>query len=387
MPQSPLFARRIHIAGSISQNETVAKPEDVDAAQQFVRELVLLLMRKGANFIVPVDAEPARSDGRAICFDWIVWQAIRDGLAKRPYDAPPPVAVGVQHHKTEEQISEDRIALWDELRDGPNVMIESAAKWNMAAKRMEAQARYGDILITLGGAEGVHYLAELYHDKGRPVVPLDLPLTSEDEGSRKLHASGMSSANSRNFFQVADGGSSHDWMNRIRFPSRKTVGEKVSTLIDLLEALERPKAFAVRLLNPEHEEFPAVQDFFDTVVTPVIEDGLGYRLTVIDGHQAYDYPRIDQEIFEQLHRSALTIADLTGSRSNCFLELGYSLGRTLPTVVTARQGYTPPFDITTFAAHLWKTTGTARDRRQAFQEHLYAVQNRPPIVSPVGLIP
>ena len=45
--------------------------------------------------------------------------------------------------------------------------IENAAHWNMNSKRMEAQARSGDILVTLGGTEGVLYLANLYHDAGR----------------------------------------------------------------------------------------------------------------------------------------------------------------------------------------------------------------------------
>jgi hypothetical protein len=37
---------------------------------------------------------------------------------------------------------------------------------------MEAQACYGDILIALGGGEGegVLFLANLYHDAGKPVI-------------------------------------------------------------------------------------------------------------------------------------------------------------------------------------------------------------------------
>ena len=386
MVLSPLFGRRIHIAGSISSDPLVAKAKDVDAAQDFVKLLVRSLMKKGANFVVPVDAEPQRDDGRSICFDWIIWQAIRNGLASRPAEAPGPLAVGVLHNKTDEQIPDHRHALWDELREGPNVLIESAAKWNMAAKRMEAQARHGDILITLGGSEGVLYLAELYHDNGRPVIPLDLSLTKEDEGSRRLHAAALSSMRSAKFFQIDGGGSAHDWMNRIRFPARKSIDERVATLIELLESLERPRAFAVRLLNPKHEDFLDVQTFFDTVVQPTVEDKLGYRLTVIDGHQAYEHARIDQEIFEKLHRSALTIADLTGSRPNCFLELGYSMGRSLPSIVTAREGFNTPFDIQTYAGHHWKTTGTIEERRRAFADHIEAVRNRSPIVSTEGLI-
>ena len=42
----------------------------------------------------------------------------------------------------------------------------------MASKRMEAQARWGDILIAIGGGEGVLFLANLYHDAGKPVIPV-----------------------------------------------------------------------------------------------------------------------------------------------------------------------------------------------------------------------
>ncbi|MFB0611967.1 hypothetical protein [Aurantiacibacter poecillastricola] len=386
MPRSPLFGRRIHIAGSISGDPAIAAPHDVAAAQDLVRGLVLSLMRKGANFVIPVDAEPKRDDALPLCFDWIIWQAILDGMASRPANVPTPLAVGVLHNKTEEQIPEERLELWDELRDGPRVLIESAAKWNMAAKRMEAQARHGDILITLGGGEGVLYLAELYHDNGRPVIPLNLPLVRADEGSRRLHDIALSSIRSSDFFQVAEGGSAHDWMNRIRFPARAPTDRRVATLVDLLESLERPRAFAVRLLNPDHDDFGDVENFFETVVQPVVEDELGFRLTVIDGQQAYQHARIDQEIFEKLHRSALTIADLTGSRPNCFLELGYSMGRNLPTIVTAREGFNTPFDIQTFAGHHWKASGSVKERRKALLDHIQAVRNRPPMVSTAGLI-
>lgn len=387
MARSPLFGRRIHISGSISTDAAVATAADVATARELVAGLVRTLMRAGANFVVPVDAEPRRPDGAEICFDWLVWSTIRDSLALRPVNAPGPLAVAVEHHKTEEQIPAEHVALWDELRASPLVRIENAAQWNMASKRMEAQARYGDIMVTLGGTEGVLYLANLYHAAGKPVVPLNLPITPENEGSRRLYAFGMNSGNSRQLFQIADGGDSHGWINRIRFPLRETVSDRVRTLVELLESLERPTAFAVRLLADDHDEFAAVQNFFDTVVQPVIEDELGYRLIVIDGRQAYEKARIDEEIFAKLHRASVVVADITGSRPNCFLELGYALGRCLPTIVTARSGSTMPFDITTLAGLRWKAEGTAAERRRLFREYWDAVRDRPPLVKVEGLIP
>lgn len=387
MARSPLFGRRIHIAGSIVTDALVASAGDVQAARDFVAAFVKALVKKGANFVIPVDAEPTRPDGLPICFDWLIWSTIKSSLTLRPADVPGSFAVAVEHHKSEEQIPEAYVDLWDELRASALVRIENAAQWNMNSKRMEAQARYGDILLTLGGAEGVLFLANLYHDAGKPVVPLNLPLSPENTGSRLLYAFGANSSNSRRLFRTADGGDSHGWINRIRFPAREPIADRVEKLIDLLEALEPPTAFAVRLLTPDHKEFGAVQDFFDNVVSPVIEGELGYRLVVIDGRQTYDHARIDEEIFSKLHRASVVIADLTGSRPNCFLELGYAFGRGLPTLATARSGSEIPFDIKTFAGHYWKAEGTAADRRREFREHWESVRSRPPLVSSEGLIP
>ena len=174
MAHSPLFGRRIHISGSVSTDPAVATRAEVNAARELVVALVKTLVRSGANFVVPVDAESRRTDGAEICFDWLVWSTIRDSLSFRPPGVPGPLAVAVQHHKTEDQIPAEHVSLWDELRASPLLKIENAAQWNMASKRMEAQARYGDILITLGGTEGVLYprqpLPQCWQT-GRPAEP------------------------------------------------------------------------------------------------------------------------------------------------------------------------------------------------------------------------
>ncbi len=387
MARSSLFGRRIHIAGSIVEDVAIAAPDDVNAARELVAGLVKELIKRGANFVIPVDAEPVRkADGRPICFDWLIWKTITDNLALRPTRVPAPLAVAVQHHKSEDQIPADYSELWDELRGSPLVKIENAAHWNMNSKRMEAQARFGDILLALGGTEGVLYLANLYHDAGKPIVPLNLALCPETTGARRLYNFGLTSSQSRRLFQVADDGDAHDWINKVRFPPRQSVADRVAVLVDLLEALERPRAFAVRLLNPDLPDYAAVQDFFDVVVQPVIEGELGYRLVVIDGRQAYDHAQVDQEIFTKLHRSSVVLADITGARPNCFLELGYALGRGLPTMVMAREGSNLPFDITTFSGLHWKATGSAEDRRRAFREHWQAIRNRPSLVPVEPLI-
>ena len=387
MTQSRLLGRRIHISGSISGDLAVAPTAEVEQARTLVAELVGQLVRCGATFVVPVDAEKFRpGDGMPICFDWLIWHTLHVNVGHRPANAPIPLAVAVQHHKTEEQIPAQFEELWDDLRASDLVQIENVSHWNMNSKRMEAQAKWGDALIGVGGTDGVLYLANLYHDAGKPVVPLNAAVSPADTGARRLFSQiGLSSTHAPRLFRAADR-SAHAWINRINFTARKPISERATAIIELLEALERPRAFAVLLLNPEHEDYADVQSFFDMVVRPVIENELGYKLTVVDGRQPYEHARIDQEIFAKLHRSSVILADITGMRPNCLLELGYALGRELPTVLTARKGSTLPFDVQTFAGHLWETGGTVEDRRRTFREHWEAVKNRPPLVPAESLI-
>jgi hypothetical protein len=387
MARSSLFGRRIHITGSIATDFKAASAEEVLRARELVESLAKELLRKGATFVIPVDAEKLRSDGLPICFDWLVWETIYKNLNTHPENAPNPLIIAVKHHKNEEQITEQFTEVWNALRGSAVVQIESAAHWNMNSKRMEAQARHGDILIALGGSEGVLFLANLYHDAGKPVIPLNLKLGPPNAGAQWLCERGMSGNNAQRLFQTEGHLPPHSWPNRIEMPSRKSISDEVRDLQDLLEALMPPKAFVIRLLDPEHSDYKDVQDFFDTVVQPVIESELGYKLTVVDGNQPYEYARIDQEIFAKLHRSRVVLADITGLRANCLVELGYALGRALPTMLLAKVGTPHPFDIYSLSGHHWKATGSVEERRRDFRAHWDAIQNRPPLVPTEHLIP
>jgi len=386
MARSSLFGRRVHLSGSLAKSLTDAPTEVATLARESVVKLVRELVKRGANFVIPVDVESVREDGQPLCFDWLVWKTAYECLATRPSDVPGPMFVAVKHHKTDGQIPAEYGDLWRTLSRSSHVQIESAAHWNMAGKRMEVQAAYGDILITIGGGDGVLFLANLYHDAGKPVVPLNFELCAADTGSRKLHAFGMSGANASRFFQCQGSTTPKTWLARIGIGSETDPKVIADDALDLLEDLAPPSAFAVRLLNPAHEDYADVQAFFDVVVEPVIEGELGFKLVVVDGKQGFDHLRMDQEIFAKLYRSRVVIADITGSRPNCFLELGYAMGRGIRTIVTAREGTPHPFDIQTLSAHHWAANGDVQARRRAFREHWDATRNRP-IVPVEPLIP
>lgn len=388
MPNSPLHGRRIHIAGSIAKDPKITSSDEVKAALSFVAALVVDLMRKGATFVVPVDADKRRpGDNLPICFDWLIWETLSANLAGRPAGAPNPLAVAVQHHKTEDQIPDDKYDLWDSLRGSQLVSIDNASHWNMASKRMEMQALHGDILITLGGSEGVLFLANLYHQAGKPVIPLNYRLCASDTGSRKLFNHALTSQQTARFFRVEGQVAPHDWINRLNFSHRHDVSYRVAQVVGLLESLERPVVFAVRLLDPKADLFQEIEDFFTGVVKHVVEHELGYTLKIVDGRQVHEHSRIDAEIFNKLHHSSVVVADITGSRANCFIELGYALGRSIPMMMTARDGTQFPFDVGTLPGHPWDPSLSLEDRQRKFLAYWKANINRPPLVPPEPLVP
>lgn len=126
MTGTPLFGRRIHIAGSISDDASVATSDEVRAARELVKGLVLNLLQRGATFVVPVDAERLREcDHLPTCFDWLIWRTLYDNLTRRPSGASNPLAIAVQHHKNEEQIPQEFEQLWEDLRASDLVHIEN----------------------------------------------------------------------------------------------------------------------------------------------------------------------------------------------------------------------------------------------------------------------
>lgn len=385
MSKSSIKGRRIHISGSVGCTEKSSKAE-VERARVTVQKLVMKLIKEGATFVIPIDAEKKRDDGLPICFDWLIFNTIAENLHLRPSDSINPLIIAVKHHKNENQIPEEHAAVWDKLRGSELVHIDSAYNWNMNSKRMELQAKHGDVLITIGGGEGVLFLANLYHDAAKPVIPLSFKLESENSGTQHLLSFASSGKNAKKLFQVSGAMQPNAWLNKLDISSRTPPEDIVVNIMDLLDDLVPPHAFIVRLLNPQHEDFDAVENYFATVVQPIIEIEFGYKMIVIDGEQAFDNAFVDKEIFEKLHRSHLVLADLTGSRPNCFLELGYAFGRGLPTMVLAKEGTRHPFDISTYSGLHWKTSGSVAEKREAFRKHWNAIQQRPPIVDSDPLI-
>lgn len=382
-----LFGRRVQILGSANPK---TDPALALRAHEIVRDLVKAIITAGGGIVVGLGREPraegAAPDAPSLIFDWTALEAAAECL-KLGHGAWPakfglPIVVATSE-KAESEIPDTRRALYETLLGSGLLRIESImAGARSAAFLRQRQAVFGDALVILGGGTGVEHSANLYLQRRKPVVPLDLPLgASRDDGTGgALRLAKEARSEPTRFFRFdpsfanMESAALAEIATRAGAAAPAEVAQKVA---GLLCKLARPSAFFVRLINSKHTKFAAVESFFRDVVDPVVQEAGLARIEI--GTDKSEHAFMNVAIFESLHFSSLAIVDITGERPNCFIELGYALGTGNRVLVTAEEGTSLPFDQTMIPCHFW-TPGGVDDRKKALVEFWEKNINRPPIV-------
>ena len=138
--------------------------------------------------------------------------------------------------------------------------------------------------------------------------------------------------------------------------------------------------FYVRMLNSKPLDYPAVENFFRTTVDTLVQE-LGYEGLEV-GLGENEFAWMNQAIFDSLHHSSVVVVDITGLRSNCFVELGYALGNEQKVIFTAKEGTSFPFDVFALEAFLWKDDEDPQVQLSRFRTHWERNINMPKLVRP-----
>ena len=254
----------------------------------------------------------------------------------------------------------------------------------MNSKRMEAQARSGDILVAIGGTEGVLFLANLYHDAGKPVVPLNLKLLPHSTGARRLFDFGLTSSQTHAAVPGTEQTAldPHGWINRLNSGAHATAESASRRSIELLEVARKPTAFGVRLLNPANPEYRGRAGLLRRR-----GEARGRRRIRLQagGRRWKATLRIQPRSIRRYSRSCIAAASSSptspANGRTASWSSGYALGRGLPTLLLGKAGVKHPFDLVSLGGHHWRlrarpTTGAAN-----FVTHWEAIRNRPPLVN------
>ena len=384
----PLFGRRVQISGSANAK---TDPALIGYAHEVVRGLVKGVLGAGGGIVVGLGREPrpegAAADAPSLLFDWTALETaaelIKSGLNIWPTKYGLPIVVATSE-KAESEIPEDRRGLYDTLLKNGLLQVESIMPGSRAAAFLrQRQAAFGDALVILGGGTGVEHSAGLYLQRHKPVVPLDLPLgASRNDGTGgALRLSKEARSEPTCFFRFAPTFANTESAALAGIATRNgTVppADISGNVTGLLCKFARPTAFYVRLLNPDHAKFNAVESFFREIVDPMVQEAGLSRVEI--GTDKSEHAFMNVAIFESLHFSSMAIVDVTGERPNCFIELGYALGTQNRVLVTAEEGTKLPFDQEMIPCHFWKPAAPVADRKKALMEFWEKYINRPSIV-------
>lgn len=239
--------QRVHIAGSADKN---TEQNILHYAHEFVTELVRTLILEGAMFITGIGKEPLSIENDcnspSLIFDWTVLNVIHDSLQQglvTTSDFPERPLFTIGTSKTENQIPDNRRGLWESLLAVNAVEIGFLQVGLASATlRRQRQAPRGDILIIIGGGEGVEHLASLYIENGKPVIPLDLQIgNSCHDGSGGAPSLAMKMrADPHHFVHLSDVSAAGSLVAGLTTrQGKKPVKEVVQAIVKLIQSLEQ----------------------------------------------------------------------------------------------------------------------------------------------------
>ena len=384
--QEAFRGKYFHISGSASAKTATGL---IVYAHQLVTEIASRVVEHGGGLVLFAGNEPrqigADQSSPALLFDWTALETAAKVLNTRARtEGAKPAIIVVLSEKSEDEIPADRQQLWRDLLKSGDLRVECILPGaRSGAMIRDRQAQFGDVLLCLGGGTGVEHLADAYTARRKPVIPLDLPLGASHEdgmgGAVKLNREARANPNDFIRLQPEQQSMGAALLALLSTKAGKQdISEVVANLITLVGALDRPVAFYVRLLNSSMADFADVERFFRDVVDPTV-GGLGYRRVEM-GTDASRHGFMNVEIFETIHFAEVVTVDVTGLRPNCFIELGYALGRGARVIVTAKQGTPLPFDQQAIPCFFWNPVTPTSDTQREFADFIEKNLNRPGLV-------
>ena len=314
-----LIGKRLQIAGSATDS---SDPIKLDYAHSLVKQLTPQICDCGAGFVVTAGEEPIIKNGvLAKTFDWAILEAIDNYCEKgRKWPSAQGVrVVAVGFEDFEERIPAHRKTLWNKLLSEGKVELQIIpSEMTFGGVMRQEQAKFGDLLLTIGGSIGVYHLAQVYQASKKPVIPLNLSLKN-GEASASEALSRHIIKDYKDFFEFQPANEAITAYSLLSLRNELLAPDEfVSRLISFVRHLPQPTVFFIRLLNPTLPEYDKVEPYFRNVVD-LVTGSLGYRRFEMETDSS-DEPFMNVELFQKLHFSSLVIADLSGVRPNCCLE-------------------------------------------------------------------
>ena len=265
------------------------------------------------------------------------------------------------------------------LKTGKVNLVQLKSGLNVGGLMREVQSSYGDLLVITGGGPGTQHLSELYCSSGKPVIPLDLDLSGKSKDKRVAQVLSREAMESPwRFFSTSENGITASYSTLLGARGRLATSLLERRFWIFVNSLPPPQSFLIHLLDRKSIEFRDVEKFFREVVDRVVSN-LGFR-RFESGLEASKESFLNVEIFTQIARSSLVIADATALRPNCFMEMGYAFGDGRRVILTAKEGTVLPFDSMSLPCFFWSPGTNTEIIRRSFAEFISKNIDRGPLI-------
>jgi nucleoside 2-deoxyribosyltransferase len=109
---------------------------------------------------------------------------------------------------------------------------------------------------------------------------------------------------------------------------------------------------------------------YEVVIKPVIEE---FQYSALRIDEIQDSGKINDQILDQIIKSEVVLADLTGERPNCYYEAGYAHALEKEIIFTIQKGSSVHFDLADYRFIEWETENELRNQ---LRERFTAIQER-----------
>lgn len=111
-----------------------------------------------------------------------------------------------------------------------------------------------------------------------------------------------------------------------------------------------------------------LNEVYENAIEPVLED-MEYTVYRVD--KIAKPGEITRQIYDEIDRCEVALADLTCDSPNCYFEAGYAYGQKKNLVLTARKGTHIPFDLATHHILFWEDKKELKELlREHFEKHI-----------------
>jgi TIR- and PNP-associating SLOG family/Transcriptional regulatory protein, C terminal len=351
-----LSGRRVHIAGSAGESD------NLEYAHRLTRALVSEIMRLGGGFVVSAGGDPrvgAEGHNGYQIFDWTVLETALTLLSTTQWLGAGKRIVNIHA----DDIADSRISLWRSLLQSGDVehfILPQNPRNGDAVE--EAQTRFGDILIAMGGRLGVQMLAKRYRLQRKHVVPLDIDISSKSGykfvAAQILRMQALQEHCEGWFSLREDCLQSPVALLELTGTNGRAmeIEEVCSGIVQLLLNLDPPYCVVI---FPPVAVAPQSAMWCELVAAPVLRQ-FGFRVVCAEAST------VSIELFRA---AAWTVIDLTGLDPHCLLQAGAVLGAAVNFIWTAREDTPVPFP--SRRIFRWaQPTGEIQGNADRFREYL-----------------